>query len=123
MAQIQVSMLKHVETYLDIWEYADKKYAIGWEFGLVRPSLTLSLPLKRGSQPKISGLFVAAGGQTAASLADRLFVTTQQAFAHTSKKQENDDKKCSDWKWAKEHPGEWSWCRTLQTCAKKIDLR
>ena len=30
MAQIQVSMLKHVENYLDIWEYADKKYAIGW---------------------------------------------------------------------------------------------
>ena len=38
MAQIQVSMLKDVETHLNIWEYADKRYAIGihWlriEFG------------------------------------------------------------------------------------------
>ena len=33
------------------------------------------------------GLFVTAGGPTAASFADRLLAHTQQAFAHTLKKQ------------------------------------
>ena len=33
------------------------------------------------------GLFVTAGGPTAASFADRLLAHTQQAFAHTFKKQ------------------------------------
>ena len=42
------------------------------------------------------GLFVTAGGPTAASFADRLLAHTQQAFADTPKKQKNNHKRCSD---------------------------
>ena len=42
------------------------------------------------------GLFVTAGGPTAASFADRLLAHTQQAFADIPKKQKNNDKRCSD---------------------------
>ena len=42
------------------------------------------------------GLFVTAGGPTAASFADRLLAHTQQAFADTPKKQKNNNKRCSD---------------------------
>ena len=40
------------------------------------------------------GLFVTAGGPTAASSADRSH--TQQAFTDTPKKQQNNDRRCSD---------------------------
>ena len=42
------------------------------------------------------GLFVRAGGPTAASSADRLLAHTQQAFTDTPKKQQNNDRRCSD---------------------------
>ena len=42
------------------------------------------------------GLFVTAGGPTAASSADRLLAHTQQAFTDTPKKQQNNDRRCSD---------------------------
>ena len=47
-----------------------------------------------GSQPKSSGVFVTAGGRTAASLPDRLLDHTQQAS--DSQKQKNNIR-CSDW--------------------------
>ena len=40
------------------------------------------------------GLFVTGGGRTGASFADRLLAHTQQASAHTPKKQKN--KRCPD---------------------------
>ena len=41
-------------------------------------------------------LFVTAGGPAAASFADRLLAQTQQASAHTPKKQKNNINRCSD---------------------------
>ena len=75
-----------------------------------------------GSQPKSSRFFVTAGGRTAASFADRLLAHTQQAVAHTPKKQKNmfrlrlqpiitnpmHYRNFWNAHWAKEHAGEWS---------------
>ena len=51
------------------------------------------------------GLFVTAGGRTAASLsfADRLLAHSQQAFADTPKKQKNNNKRCSDLDYNQSH--------------------
>ena len=56
-----------------------------------------------GSRPKKFGLFVRAGGWTAASFADRLLAHTQQAFADTPKKQKNNNKRCSDLDYNQSH--------------------
>ena len=55
-----------------------------------------------GSQPKSSG-FVTANGRTATSFADRLLAHTQQASAHTPKKQKNNHKRCADWNYKQSH--------------------
>ena len=49
------------------------------------------------------GLFVTAGGPTAASSADRLLAHTQQAFTDTPKKQQNNDRRCSDFDYNQSH--------------------
>ena len=58
---------------------------------------------RRGSQPKSSGFFVTAGGPTAASSADRLLAHTQQAFTDAPKKQQNNDKRFSDFDYNQSH--------------------
>ena len=49
------------------------------------------------------GLFVTVGGPTAASSADRLLAHTQQAFTDTPKKQQNNDRRCSDFDYNQSH--------------------
>ena len=42
------------------------------------------------------GLFVPGGGRTGANFADRLLAHTEQASAHSPKKQKNNNKRCAD---------------------------
>ena len=56
-----------------------------------------------GVQAQKFGLFVTAGGPTAASSADRLLAHTQQAFTDTPKKQQNNDRRCSDFDYSQSY--------------------